>query len=207
MKIFMSRWRNQRPEWSLSKSLALQEERVGLSGWTSSVEALVAAIMLARDNVSFLFLLHFLPFAPSELLHIHDISAARRSGGRAPHIATSFSSSHHLDFCIHLTVNKHIFLPLFFFPPRCFHSHKVFHVVNSHSPSIAYEGLTKSGPRSSLDNNSPSLTIKTARHLKPFVLLRLNPFIRPTITQKTQNSDYSFINIYLATFPSNNHST
>jgi hypothetical protein len=77
MRIFMSRWRNQRPEWSSSKSLALQEERVGSSGWMSFVKALVAVVTLARALVSFHFLLHFLLFAPSELLHIYDISAER----------------------------------------------------------------------------------------------------------------------------------
>jgi hypothetical protein len=43
----------------------------------SSDEALVVAAMHACAIVSFLFLLRFLLFAPSELLHTHDISAAR----------------------------------------------------------------------------------------------------------------------------------
>jgi hypothetical protein len=43
----------------------------------SSDETLVVAAMHAGDLVSFLFLLHFLPFAHFELLHIYERSAAR----------------------------------------------------------------------------------------------------------------------------------
>jgi hypothetical protein len=43
----------------------------------NSIEVLVVAAIHTCDLVSFLFLLHFLLFAPSELLHIYDTSAAR----------------------------------------------------------------------------------------------------------------------------------
>jgi hypothetical protein len=98
-------------------------------------------------------------------------------------------------------------LPLLFFPllPR----HKstlspliAFHVKISHSPPITYEGSTEGQPRLSLDNDSATLIIKTERHLKLFVSLRLSSFICATITKKACSSVYLFISIHPMTFPS-----